>query len=129
MSERGLHLVIGETLRILPQSVEPRVKNVQWGDLTRRQPKALDKGADVAVMLDGKGNVTEGADFNFSITDGRAATPARGPLDGMTRRSVLELCEVLAIPCQGGRFRWRSCAPRQDLCLHHGGRHHAGVLH
>jgi hypothetical protein len=101
MSERGLHLVIGETLRILPQAVEPRVKNVQWGDLTRRQFEALDKGADVAVMLDGKGSVTEGTDFNiFSITDGRAATPARGPLDGMRRLPVLVPCEVLVIPCQ-----------------------------
>lgn len=79
MCERGLHLMIAETRRIPPESVEPRVKNFHWGDLTRGQFEALDKGADFAVLLDADGNVTEGAGFNiFSITDGRVATPDRG---------------------------------------------------
>ena len=101
MCERGLHLMIAETRRIPPESVEPRYKNFHWGDLTRGQFEALDKGADFAVLLDADGNVTEGAGFNiFSITDGRVATPDRGALDGITRLSMIELCAELGIPCE-----------------------------
>ena len=101
MCERGLHLMIAETRRIPPESVEPRVKNFHWGDLTRGQFEALDKGADFAVLLDADGNVTEGAGFNiFSITGGRVATPDRGARDGITRLSMIELCAELGIPCE-----------------------------
>ncbi|UEM24960.1 aminotransferase class IV (plasmid) [Skermanella mucosa] len=101
MCERGLHLMIAETRRIPPESVEPRVKNFHWGDLTRGQFEALDRGADFAVLLDADGNVTEGAGFNiFSITGGRVATPDRGALDGITRLSMIELCAELGIPCE-----------------------------
>ncbi|WP_207461731.1 aminotransferase class IV [Azospirillum sp. SYSU D00513] len=101
MCERGLHLIIADTRRIPPESVEPRVKNFHWGDLTRGQFEALERGADFAVLLDADGNVTEGAGFNvFSITGGTVATPERGALDGVTRLSVMELCEDLGIPCE-----------------------------
>ena len=78
-----------------------RIKNFHWGDLTRGQFEAMEKGADFAILLDAQGNVTEGAGFNvFSITDGVVATPDRGALDGITRLSMIELCEELGIPCE-----------------------------
>lgn len=99
--ERGIHLIIAKTLRIPPESFDPRVKNFLWGDMTAGLFEALDRGADFAVLLDGEGNVTEGPGFNvFSITDGRVATPVRGGLDGLTRQSVFELCDELGIPCE-----------------------------
>lgn len=99
--ERGIHLIIADTLRIPPESFDPRVKNFLWGDMTAGLFEALDRGADFPVLLDSDGNVTEGPGFNvFSITDGRVATPIRGGLDGLTRQSVFELCDELAIPCE-----------------------------
>ncbi|MCM2476376.1 branched-chain amino acid--2-keto-4-methylthiobutyrate aminotransferase [Rhizobium sp. CG5] len=98
---RGLHLVIAKTLRIPPESFDPRVKNFHWGDLTAGLFEAYDRGADYSVLLDGDGNVTEGPGFNvFSIIDGVVATPARGGLDGITRQSVFELCKELGIRCE-----------------------------
>ncbi|PZQ46508.1 MAG: branched-chain amino acid--2-keto-4-methylthiobutyrate aminotransferase [Rhodovulum sulfidophilum] len=98
--EKGLHLIIAKTLRIPPDSFDPRVKNFHWGDLTAGAFEAIDRGADTAVLLDAEGNVTESPGFNvFSITNGEVATPVRGGLDGMTRQSVFELCEELGIPC------------------------------
>ena len=42
--------------------------------------------------------MTEGPGFNlFLVKDGRVLTPDRGSLHGITRRSVLELCEALGI--------------------------------
>ncbi|MFB2553870.1 aminotransferase class IV [Ensifer soli] len=98
---RGIHLIIAKTLRIPPESFDPRVKNFHWGDLTAGLFEAHDRGADYAVLLDGDGNVTEGPGFNvFSITDGVVSTPARGGLDGITRQSVFELCAELGLPCE-----------------------------
>lgn len=102
MYERGVHMIIAKESRRIPvECVEPRVKNFHWGDLTRAQFEAADRGAEFAVLLDFEGNITEGAGFNvFSITDGKVATPIRGALDGITRKSVIELCGMLGIPCE-----------------------------
>lgn len=97
---RGAHLVIAETPRIPDDSVDPRVKNFHWGDLTRGLFEAHDRGADTCVLLDRAGFVTEGPGFNvFAVTAGAVATPDRGALEGITRLSVIELCGALGIPC------------------------------
>ena len=47
------------------------------------------------------GNVTEGPGFNvFAVTDGVVATPDRGVLEGITRLSVIQLCEKLGLRCE-----------------------------
>lgn len=99
VQERGGHLVIAQTLRIPPDSVDPTAKNFHWADLTRGQFEALDRGADFALLLDSDGNVTEGPGFNvFTVIDGVVVTPDAGVLKGITRRSVCEICEQLGIP-------------------------------
>lgn len=109
--ERGLHMIIAQVQRIAPESVDPRVKNFHWADLTESQFEALDAGADTAVLLDADGNVTEGPGFNvFCITNGTVASPRGGALEGITRRSVMELCEELGLPLEvrdipAGEFR------------------------
>ena len=102
MEARGIHLVIAEgTRRIPPSSVEPRVKTFHWADMTLGLFEAHDRGADLCVLLDHDGNVTEGPGFNvFSVTNGRVATPERGGLDGITRASVLELCDAEGVACE-----------------------------
>jgi branched-chain amino acid aminotransferase len=98
---RGAHLVVAETLRIPGTSVDPRAKNFHWADLTRGQFEAHDRGADFCVLLDEHGHVTEGPGFNiFVVTDERIATPDTGVLEGITRRSVIELCEDLGLPIE-----------------------------
>jgi branched-chain amino acid aminotransferase len=97
--QRGAHLVIAETVRIPPHSVDPTAKNFHWADLTRGQFEAFDRGADFCVLLDETGNVTEGAGFNiFVVRDGAIATPDAGVLEGITRQSVIELCAELGHP-------------------------------
>ena len=99
LQARGAHLIIATTPRIAEDSVDPRVKNFHWGDLTRGLFEAEDRGADNCVLLDRDGFVTEGPGFNvFSVTDGEVATPDRGALEGITRLSVMELCGELDIP-------------------------------
>jgi branched-chain amino acid aminotransferase len=98
---RGAHLVVAETLRIASNSVDPTAKNFHWADLTRGQFEAHDRGADFCLLLDADGNVTEGPGFNvFVVSDGKIATPDSGVLEGITRRSVIELCNELGVACE-----------------------------
>jgi hypothetical protein len=72
-----------------------------WGDLTRAVFEAADAGADIAFLLDQKGNVTEGPGFNvFAIINGTVVSPDRGALEGITRKSVFELCQEMGIPVE-----------------------------
>ena len=99
--DRGAHLIIASTPRIPPQCVDPRAKNFHWADMTRALFEAHDAGADNPVLLGLDGNVTEGPGFNvFAVSDGVAATPDSGVLEGITRLSVIELCDKLGIRCE-----------------------------
>ncbi|ONG58142.1 branched-chain amino acid--2-keto-4-methylthiobutyrate aminotransferase [Pseudoroseomonas deserti] len=101
VQERGAHLWLASTPRVPDASVDPTVKNYQWSDLTSGLMEAHDEGYDTAVLCDAAGYVTEGPGFNiFMVKDGRVLTPDRGSLQGITRRSVLELCEQLGIPAE-----------------------------
>jgi len=102
---RGAHLIIASPQRIPAESVDPTVKNFHWGDLTRGLFEAHDAGADTCVLLDAQGYVTEGPGFNvFAVADGAVLTPDRGALEGITRRSVMELCAEIGVPCTPRRI-------------------------
>jgi branched-subunit amino acid aminotransferase/4-amino-4-deoxychorismate lyase len=95
---RGAHLIVAKTPRISDASVDPRVKNFHWADMTRGLFEAQDQGAENCILLDQHGFVTEGPGFNiFVVREGKIATPDRGVLEGITRRSVGELCEELGL--------------------------------
>ena len=94
----GLHLLISKRQRISPNSLDPKIKNFHWLDLTLGLMEAYDEGADTEVLVDAAGNITEGPGFNiFIVTAGELATPVDGVFDGMTRRTVLEMCPEIGL--------------------------------
>ena len=96
----GIPMVVSAVHRIAPQAVDPRIKNFHWLDLTMGIFEAYDRDAIVAVLRDGEGNITEGAGFNvFVVKDNVLYTPDSGVFEGMTRRTVIELCEQLQLRC------------------------------
>ena len=53
------------------------------------------------MLTDAAGNVVEGPGFNvFAVNGGRLVTPAEGVLEGVTRRTVLEMAQSLGIPVE-----------------------------
>lgn len=81
--------------RIPPGAIDPTVKNFQWGDFIRGFLEAFDRGIQYPLLPDGDGNITEGGGYNlFVVKDGALRTPIRGVLEGITRRTVLELAEA-----------------------------------
>ncbi len=89
---RGLDLLISRQRRIPPESVDPRIKNYHWLDMTMALFEAYDHGEDSAVLVDGDGNLVEGPGFNIFVRHADTViTPERGVLQGVTRSTVLDL--------------------------------------
>lgn len=93
--KRGLHLSISQRQRIAPESVDPKVKNYHWLDLVMGLFEAYERGGETVVLLDTQGNVVEGPGFNVFAVRGRTIrTPGRGMLEGITRRTAIELAQA-----------------------------------
>lgn len=99
---RGARLKVATVAkRIAPDSVDPTAKNYHWGDMTTAKFQALDEGFDTTVLTDHFGNMTEGPGFNiFAVLDGCVVTPKSGVLEGITRKTVLEICAALGLPAE-----------------------------
>ena len=101
----GASLWISDVTRIPPQSIDPAVKNYHWLDMSMAQLNAYEHGAQLVVLRDLSGAITEGPGFNvFAHVDGRWLTPASGTLQGITRRSVLELASEAGQQAEQGRL-------------------------
>jgi branched-subunit amino acid aminotransferase/4-amino-4-deoxychorismate lyase len=99
--ERGLHATISGVQRISPGSVDPTAKNYHWLDLTMGLYEAYERGGETAILVDREGNVVEGPGFNvFVVRDGVILTPDSGVLEGITRRTIMELASDLDIPLE-----------------------------
>ena len=92
---QGASLWISPIPRIPPESVDSRVKNYHWLDLDRAQLDAYDHGAELVVLRDAHGGISEGPGYNvFAYFDHAWHTPGSSVLAGITRRSVIELIET-----------------------------------
>lgn len=95
----GGSAIIARTVRrVPPGSMDPTVKNLQWGDLTKAMLEAQDRGAQHPFLTDGDAHLTEGSGFNIVFAkDGVLYTPDRGVLHGVTRKSVIEVATANGI--------------------------------
>ena len=97
----GSDIVIADTIRIPPESVDPRIKNFGRLDFVKALFEAYDRDSKYAVLLDREDNVTEGRGWNvFALRGGVLMSPDSGVLEGITRRTVVELSEKLNIECR-----------------------------
>jgi branched-chain amino acid aminotransferase len=96
--EEGIDLAIAGTRRTPAEAIDPRLKNFNWADLQQGLFEALDRGADTAVLCTPAGLLAEGPGFNLWVVRGGAlATPRANVLEGVTRRTVLDLAGALGI--------------------------------
>jgi branched-chain amino acid aminotransferase len=90
--KEGLHLIISRRQRIPPESVDPTVKNYHWLDMVMGLFEAYDRGGETVIVVDASGNLVEGPGFNIFAANGSTlTTPGQGVLEGMTRRTTIEL--------------------------------------
>ena len=89
---RGVNLIVSEVQRIAPGSIDPRTKNYHWLDMVMALFQAYERGGETALLVDAQGNVAEGPGFNvFAVIDDVLVTPDAGVLEGVSRRTVIEM--------------------------------------
>jgi branched-chain amino acid aminotransferase len=99
--EQGLHATISRVQRIGPESVDPTVKNYHWLDLELGLYEAYERGGETVILVDSRDNVVEGPGFNvFTVKDGQLSTPSRGVLEGITRKTAIELATEHGLPLE-----------------------------
>ncbi len=90
--QNGLHLIVSNKQRIPAESVDPVIKNYHWLDLVMGLFEAYDRGGETTAVVDSQGNILEGPGFNiFIVKDAIITTPESGMLEGITRKTALEL--------------------------------------
>ena len=96
--ENGCDIIVADTVRIPPHAVDPTVKNFGRLDFVGALFEAYERNTQYAVLLDNDGFVTEGRGWNiFALRGGELLSPDSGVLEGITRRTVLELSAELNI--------------------------------
>ena len=95
---RGINLIVSDVQRIAPGSVDPRVKNYHWLDMVMALFQAYERGGESAVLVNAAGDVAEGPGFNvFAVVDGALITPDTDVLEGISRRTVIEMARAAAM--------------------------------
>jgi len=90
----GRAVITREVRRTPPDAMDPTIKNLQWGDLTRGFFEAFDHDANLPFLPDGEGNLSEGCYNIFTVHGHRLRTPGRGVLEGVTRRTAVEIAQA-----------------------------------
>lgn len=92
--EHGLKIITAATIRSHPNTVNPRVKSLNYLNNIMAKIEGTNAGCLEALMLNHKGDVAECTGDNiFMIREGEIHTPSTdsGILEGITREAVIEL--------------------------------------
>ena len=94
----GVNLSIAENHRVPASSIDAKVKNFNWMDLTRGLLNAYKNGGDSTVLCTPDGLLSEGYGFNIWLAkNGKIFTPQGNLLEGITRSTVFDLAKEMRI--------------------------------
>ncbi len=118
--QKGLKIAFVNTRRNYHKSLDPRIKSLNFLNNILAKREAKDKGASEAIMLNYRGEITEGTVSNlFFVKDNALCTPSMGSgiLGGITRSIVLDIAKELNIPTKEGRFRPRDIYEADEVLI------------
>lgn len=98
--EKGMPIITARTRRNHPETVNPKIKSLNYLNNILAKVEAIDAGTDEALMLTIDGYVAECTGDNvFLIKGGKIFTPPSelGALEGITQKAVIELAEKRGI--------------------------------
>ena len=90
---RGVNLIVAPQQRIAPASVDPRVKNYHWLDFVMGLFHAYEQGGETVALVDAAGNIA-------GPEKARLVTPAAGVLEGVSRRTAIEMARAQGFEVQ-----------------------------
>lgn len=104
----GVSIAVVKTRRNLSEAIPSHVKSLNFLNNILAKVEANAAGAHEGLMLNHRGELTEGTSSNFFLVrKGQLLTPSIdcGVLDGITRRLVLDLAQDLDITAEETRLR------------------------
>ncbi len=104
VQRRGGSAIVARTVKEYPLDLWMRPSRICSGsDLTRRLLEAADRGSMYPILTDGDEHLRERSGFNiFLVKDGVLLTPGHGVLEGVNRKSVLEMVRANGINARVG---------------------------
>ncbi|MEM6692652.1 MAG: branched-chain-amino-acid transaminase [Planctomycetota bacterium] len=105
--DNGLELVTASTIRNHPAALSPRIKSLNYLNNIMAKIEGLKAGCEETLMLNLEGKVAECTGDNvFIVQSGVLKTPPidAGILDGITRRTVIELASEAGITVEETNF-------------------------
>lgn len=105
--ERGIKVITSAVRQVSHESVDPRIKSLNYLKNILAKLDARSAGAEEAIMLNNDGFIAEcTADNLFVVKNGGLLTPSPqdGALEGITRGAVLELAAEAGIPATEARL-------------------------
>ncbi|MBA1342541.1 MAG: branched-chain amino acid aminotransferase [ANME-2 cluster archaeon] len=100
--DKGLSAVTVTVRRNAPESLSPNIKSLNYLNNILAKIEANHKGGDEAIILDVRGNISEGSGDNiFIIKNGTISTPqVMNNLRGITRAAAIEIAQDIGYPLQ-----------------------------
>ncbi|MDD3839908.1 MAG: branched-chain-amino-acid transaminase [Clostridia bacterium] len=101
MYQNGMKVITSSVRRNSPAAIDPQIKSLNYLNNILAKIEANRAGVPEAIMLNGDGLVCECTGDNiFIVKDGMLMTPPIyvGALDGITRKTVIQLTKKLDIP-------------------------------
>ena len=98
--DKGLSAVTVTVRRNAPESLSPNIKSLNYLNNILAKIEANQKGGDEAIILDVRGNISEGSGDNiFLIKNGTILTPqVMNNLRGITRAAAIKIAQDLGYP-------------------------------
>ncbi|HCO60669.1 MAG TPA: branched-chain-amino-acid transaminase [Porticoccaceae bacterium] len=99
--QSGIRAIIASTRRIPSDSLDSRIKSLNYLNQILARMEAQHAGVDEAILLNHAGYISEASVENlFIVKQGMLLTPPAtdGALDGITRRVVMQLASNRTIP-------------------------------
>ncbi|MEA1869827.1 MAG: branched-chain-amino-acid transaminase [Euryarchaeota archaeon] len=102
--DKGLSAVTVTVRRNAPESLSPNIKSLNYLNNILAKIEANQKGGDEAIILDVRGNISEGSGDNiFIVKNGTISTPpVINNLRGITRAAAIEIAQDIGYPLREG---------------------------
>ena len=116
--EKGLSATLVTVRRVGTEALDARIKSNNYLSIILAKIEASRAGCDAGLILDDRGRVCEGPGYNvFVVREGSVITPREAALEGVTRATVLELCEELGIAARTDSVWPFDCVVADELFL------------
>ena len=105
--KRGARLKILGEKRVDHDTIEPKIKSLNYLHIVLGKLEAWAAGYDEALFLDNKGYVSECPGFNIlAVSGNKLFTPSHGILVGITRNSVMDMAKKKGMEVEEGFYTY-----------------------